>query len=358
MNSLSNTHSKETSLLLDSYDANARQLAWRIGPHESKKGVFQEPYKVWLSEIMLQQTQVTTVHAYFLKFVRRWPSLQDLAAADQEDVLKMWAGLGYYSRARNLKKCADIVVADYGGIFPRSAIELKNLPGIGDYTSAAIAAIAYGENIAVVDGNVERVMARRHEISTPLPAAKNEIRKLVSQLVPTKRPGDFAQAMMDLGATICLPKNPNCAQCPWSENCGARENSTQLSFPVKAPKKAKPLRRTAAFVLINEGHEIFLRKRPESGMLAGMSEVPSGDWSVRKDGAMGVDAAPIKGEWCDVGTVRHVFTHFTLEMKVYFCTGIKPPKMNGWWVHRDSVMDEALPSLMKKAITLALEEMS
>ena len=358
MNSLSDTHSKETSLLLNWYDANARQLAWRIGPRESKRGMFQEPYKVWLSEIMLQQTQVTTVHAYFLKFIQRWPSLQEMAATDLEDVLKMWAGLGYYSRARNLKKCADLVVAEYGGVFPRSAFELKKLPGIGDYTSAAIAAIAYGENIAVVDGNVERVMARRHEISTPLPAAKNEIRKLVSQLVPTKRPGDFAQAMMDLGATICLPKNPDCGQCPWSDNCGARKNSTQLSFPVKAPKKAKPLRRTAAFVMINDDHEIYLRKRPEAGMLAGMSEVPSGDWSVRKDGATGVDAAPVKGDWREAGTVRHVFTHFTLEMKVYFYTGTKSLKMNGWWVHRDAVMDEALPSLMKKAIALALEELA
>ena len=357
MNSLSNTDSKETSLLLDWYDANARELAWRVGPHESKRGVFQEPYKVWLSEIMLQQTQVKTVHAYFLKFVRRWPGLQDLAAADLEDVLKMWAGLGYYSRARNLKNCADLITAEYGGVFPRNALELIKLPGIGDYTSAAIAAIAYGENIAVVDGNVERVMARRHEIFTPLPAAKNEIRKLVSQLVPTNRSGDFAQAMMDLGATICLPKNPDCAQCPWSNNCGAGENSTQSNFPVKAPKKTKPLRRTAAFIIINGRHEIFLRKRPESGMLAGMSEVPSGDWSVRKDGATGVAAAPVKGEWRKVGTVRHVFTHFTLEMKVYFCTGAKSPKMDGWWVHGDSVMNEALPSLMKKAITLALKEL-
>ena len=357
MNSLSNTDSKETSLLLDWYDANARQLAWRIGPRYSKRGMFQEPYKVWLSEIMLQQTQVTTVHAYFLKFIQRWPSLQEMAAADLEDVLKMWAGLGYYSRARNLKKCADLVIADYDGKFPHSASELKKLPGIGDYTSAAIAAIAHGENIAVVDGNVERVMTRRHEISTPLPAAKNEIRKLVSKLVPSKRPGDFAQAMMDLGATICLPKSPDCGQCPWSDNCGARNNSTQTSFPVKAPKKAKPLRHTAAFVMINDNHEIYLRKRSESGMLAGMSEVPSGDWSVRKDGAMGVDAAPITGEWREAGTVRHVFTHFTLEMKVYFCDCTKSPKMNGWWVHRNAVMDEALPSLMKKAIALVLEEL-
>ena len=357
MNSRSLSHSKETQALLDWYDANARQLAWRISPDQTKRGIFQYPYNTWLSEIMLQQTQVKTVDAYYRKFIRRWPSLNELAASDLEDVLKMWAGLGYYSRARNLKKCADLIAGEYGGEFPATAKELRTLPGIGAYTSAAIAAISFGEKIAVIDGNVERVMARRHEIATSLPTAKKQIGALVGLIVPKERPGDFAQAMMDLGATVCTPKNPACIKCPWQDNCGAYANSRQNFYPVKPPKKAKPLRRTAGFVLLNTKGQVFLRKRPQSVMLAQMSEIPSGDWSLHRDGAMGIDAAPIKAGWKNAGTLRHAFTHFSLEMKVYCCVSQNPPTIEGWWVAKESVMDEALPSLMKKAIRLALVEL-
>lgn len=353
MNSALSPIRKETRLLMHWYDAKARELPWRVGPRSNKKPV---AYHVWLSEIMLQQTQVATVKVYFEKFLMLWPTLPDLAAADLEDVLKAWAGLGYYSRARNLKKCADIVQNKYDGELPGSAAELAKLPGIGPYTSAAIAAITCGEQIAVIDGNVERVISRIYKIATPLPKAKSEISRLTGALVPSQRSGDFAQAMMDLGATICSPQKPQCNLCPWRENCGANTDNQQEDFPVKTSKKKVPTRIGAAFVAMDPNGRILLRKRSDTGMLAGMSEVPSSDWSAQQDGETGIDAAPFSGDWYHVGDVRHVFTHFKLEMKVYFCATQIGAETDGWWVDRNLVMDEALPELMKKVIRLAIRD--
>ncbi len=358
MNTANGAIRKETSLLLEWYDANARDLPWRAPPGRMSPGsnIFADPYHVWLSEIMLQQTQVATVMGYYEKFLLLWPTLADMAAAETEDILKAWAGLGYYSRARNLKKCADLVITDYGGRFPTSASELIKLPGIGPYTSAAIAAIAFGESVAVVDGNVERVISRYHAINIPLPAAKTSIGQLTGKLVPATRPGDFAQALMDLGATICTPKIPKCAICPWQDGCKAKRYSIQTKYPVKAARKKIPVRTGAAFVAINSSGEILLRKRAQKGMLAGMSEVPTSDWSAQQNGKSGPDGAPFCADWIHVGEIKHAFTHFRLKLNVYYCQLVEDIHTNGWWVHRDNVMEEALPELMKKAIRIAMQE--
>lgn len=343
--------------LLRWYDENARELPWRVPPELSKNGHLPDPYHVWLSEIMLQQTQVKTVIAYFLKFLKLWPSLTDMAQADTEDILKAWAGLGYYSRARNLKKCADLLYAEYDGNFPSDAGELTKLPGIGAYTSAAISAIAFGKPAVVVDGNIERIMARFHLISTPIPKAKPEIAAHVNAILPEVRAGDFAQAMMDLGATICTPKSPDCNCCPWEIGCKAKERGEQLNFPVKLPKKPKPKRRGAAFVAISDDGYVLLRKRPDQGLFAGMSEVPTTDWSIKKDGETGVDAAPFSAEWTKAGAVSHVFTHFQLGLDVYCCRPLRNVTNQGWWVQQNLVMEEALPSLMKKVIVCAFDNL-
>ena len=353
--------SKAAAPLLEWYDVHARTLPWRIPPYQSQSGVLPDPYHVWLSEIMLQQTQVKTVIPYFFKFVRNWPTLQELAQADIEDVLKAWAGLGYYSRARNLKKCAEQLVEDYDGMFPQDAVTLKKLAGIGEYTSAAIAAIAFGEPVAVVDGNVERVICRLYGLKEPVKQIKAHIKSQTQKHVPTSRPGDFAQAMMDLGATLCSPKKPSCLVCPLQYQCLAHQQDNPEDYPVKAPKKEVPLRQGAAFVAVSRDQEIFLRKRPGTGMLAGMSEPPSTQWSARQDGDISISAAPLPGKWVFAGTVQHRFTHFQLEMKVYHARFKDPVKkdneLEGWWVSRSKIMDEALPNLMKKAVSLALETM-
>lgn len=342
--------------LLDWYDANARQMPWRIMPADGKNGVFQDPYYTWLSEVMLQQTQVVTVREYFLKFTTKWPSVQDLANADEEDVLKAWAGLGYYSRARNLKKCADLIVAEYGGKFPDSVEELIKLPGIGDYTASAISSIAYGKAVPVVDGNVERVITRLYKIEIPIPEAKPKIRKITNTLLDKNRAGDFAQAMMDLGATICTPKKPNCDGCPVIEKCKAYKIGDMERFPIKLPKKAKPTRKGAAFVIVNSDGAIYLQKRKSSGLLAGMSEVPTTDWNSNQDGALGSGAAPkiyvMKHDWQACKPIRHTFTHFHLELEVW---AIKHENLigNGWWSMADEIADEALPTVFRKVIKSA-----
>jgi len=356
LNTPSASNSKATRKIIDWYDANARVLPWRVAPNNSQPHFLPDPYFVWLSEIMLQQTQVVTVQAYFRKFISEWPTIKDLARAELEEVLKAWAGLGYYSRARNLKKCAQIVCEEYQGQFPDDIALLKKLPGIGEYTSAALSAIAFGRPVAVVDGNVERVMTRIHAISTPVSDSKRQIRELTSRLVPVERPGDFAQAVMDLGATICTPKNPSCDRCPWQMICQAHLQFDPVNFPVKIAKKIIPKRNGAAFVAITQRGEILLRKRADKGMLAGMSEVPSTGWSSRQDGETGIEAAPFSGKWLTAGQVTHQFTHFHLAMKVYYCLLNDRAKVDGWWVTAENVMDEALPNLMKTALTLALEK--
>ena len=343
------------SRLLAWYDQHARTLPWRISPQDGKQGVVPDPYHVWLSEVMLQQTTVATVKAYFEKFLALWPTVDDLAAASSDDVMKAWAGLGYYSRARNLKKCADLIAKDYGGQFPNTQSELLKLPGVGDYTSAAIAAIAFGKQAAVVDGNIERVTTRHSADPTPLPKAKDNCRQFMAEMTPKDRPGDFVQAMMDLGATICTPKKPACAFCPVNADCQAYHAGTMLDYPVKAPKKIKPIRVGAAFVIQRSDGAIWLIKRPETGLLGGMAAVPSTNWTASKDGETGANALPFSDDWKQVGTIKHTFTHFHLQLEVW---RVSTQEMTGegWWSSLDALAGEALPTVMKKVVTAVLPD--
>ncbi len=353
---MDHTAASVSRLLLDWYDRHHRELPWRVSPADKRAGIRPDPYHVWLSEIMLQQTTVQAVKPYFASFLDQWPEISALAAATEEDVLKAWAGLGYYSRARNLKKCADAVVEDHAGRFPSDEQSLRALPGIGDYTAAAIAAIAFDRHAAVVDGNVERVVSRLKQIDTPLPAAKPQIREIMSHITPTDRPGDFAQAMMDLGATLCTPKRPACSLCPLNECCLVLGQDDPERYPFKPPKKQKPVRRGAAFVAVTPDGAVFLRRRGPKGMLAGMSEVPTSDWSAKQDGALGVAAAPFAGAWTECGSIHHVFTHFELRLDVYRADFRSPHSAaNGWWATAEALPGEALPTVMKKAITAAID---
>jgi A/G-specific adenine glycosylase len=316
-----------------------------------------DPYRVLVSEIMLQQTTVATVGPYFQKFMKRWPTLNDLASAKLDAVLRMWAGLGYYRRARLLHACARKLREEFGGGFPQDEKTLGTLPGVGPYTAAAIAAIAFGQPANAIDGNVERVMSRIFSISDPLPKSKAKLRAAAATLIPEKRCGDYAQALMDLGATVCTPRSPECGLCPWQKTCRAFAQGLQESFPRRAKAKVKPLRRTVAFVLINSRGEVLLRRRPPRGLLAGMMEVPSSPW--REGAAMPSlsDArayAPSAEKWkrCPV-LVRHIFTHFTLEVTVATATTEK--RVRGHWVDPHKLDDEALPSLMKKIVRSALK---
>jgi A/G-specific adenine glycosylase len=346
--------------LLDWYDRERRDLPWR-----SKRGKRSDPYRVWLSEIMLQQTVVKAVIPYYERFLARWPSVDKLAAADLDDVLAAWAGLGYYSRARNLHKCAQAVVAEHGGQFPRTEAELLDLPGIGPYTAAAIVAIAFGEPATPVDGNIERVVSRLFAFRKPLPSAKRELKRLAESLTPARRPGDFAQAMMDLGATVCSPRRPSCLVCPLQQDCHAHALGIEEQLPVKLVKPDRPVRYGTAFLALREDGYVLLRKRPEAGLLGGMLEVPSTDWG---DDWLPVDLAltaqPVRADWWPVpGIVSHTFTHFRLELMVL--RAIVPPEasLTFWadadrcrWVARRDIGSAALPSVMMKAIQHALKE--
>ena len=340
--------------LLRWYDIHARHLPWR-----ARKGEATDPYAVWLSEIMLQQTTVVTVGPYFTRFLARWPSVEALAAAPQEEVMKEWAGLGYYSRARNLHACAKVISSGYGGKFPETVEALSTLPGIGPYTAAAIAAIAFGKSVTVVDGNVERVVARLFDLRDPLPGVKPQIREKAATLTPAKRPGDFAQAMMDLGATLCTPKNPACNRCPLENMCDARASGTAALLPARVSKKPKPVRRGACFWL-TRGDEVWLRRRPEKGLLGGMMEVPGSPWDSRaaEEGEHGPDHAPFEAAWKRLpGLVRHTFTHFHLELAVY--TGTTRRKLvpgGGEWVPLEKLAGEALPTVMRKVAAHAMPE--
>ncbi len=346
--------------LLDWYDAERRDLPWR-----TKRGRRPDPYKVWLSEIMLQQTTVKAVIPFYQRFLARWPTVSALAAADLEEVLSLWAGLGYYSRARNLLKCAKAVTERHGGKFPRAEAELRELPGIGPYTAAAIAAIAFGEPATPVDGNIERVIARLFAVTRPLPAAKGELRRLAATLTPAERPGDFAQAMMDLGATICSPKRPSCLVCPLQQDCHAHAKGIEAGLPVKLEKLERPSRFAVGFLALREDGHVLLRKRPEAGLLGGMLEVPSTEWAddwISADLALG--AAPVRGEWWPVpGSVSHTFTHFRLELMVFRAIVPAETSLTFWaepercrWVARRDLHGAALPSVMRKVIAHALKE--
>ncbi len=331
--------------LLDWYDRQRRDLPWRAGP-----GEVADPYLVWLSEIMLQQTTVAAVKPYFEAFRRRWPDVAALAAAPVEAVMQQWAGLGYYARARNLHACAQTVVARHGGQFPATEAELRQLPGIGPYTAGALAAIAFGQQTVAVDGNVERVIARLYAIETPLPGAKSLIAEHARTLLDPGRPGDFAQALMDLGATICTPRRPLCALCPIKEFCRAATQPSPEEWPRKAPKAARPARWGAAFFL-RRGTELLLRTRPAKGLLGGMSEFPGTHWSEDYSPTNALRDAPLIADYhCLDAKVTHQFTHFTLTLDIFVAEvgrGTKPPQDCRWV---SDIEAEALPSVMRKVV--------
>ncbi len=335
--------------LLHWYDAHARVMPWRVSPQDRAAGVRPDPYRIWLSEVMLQQTTVAAVKDYFHRFTARWPNVSALAAAADADVMGEWAGLGYYARARNLLKCARAVVADHGGQFPTTRADLLTLPGIGPYTASAIAAIAHDEAATVVDGNVERVMARLHRVETPLPAAKTALTALAEALTPDHRAGDYAQAVMDLGATICTPRNPACALCPWSHACKARAAGVQSDLPRRTPKAEKPTRHGTLWLGLGPG-TVLLERRPDRGLLGGMLGFPGDGW----DGAGG--AAPAQADWQPVGEVRHTFTHFHLVLQVLTAAVTDPPQ-RGEWVAIHGFRPSDLPTVMRKAFTLARDSL-
>jgi len=338
----------DAAKLLGWYEAHARVLPWRVAPAARRRGMRPDPYAVWLSEIMLQQTTVATVRGYFETFVSRWPTVAALAAAQRDDVLAAWAGLGYYARARNLHACAQAVVREHGGQFPRTAAGLADLPGVGPYTAAAIAAICFDEEIAVVDGNVERVTARLLALTKPVREAKDEIRAAVQESVPA-RAGDFAQAMMDLGATVCTPKSPRCLVCPLNENCAARASGNPMAFPVGVPKAERPRRYGHAFVIERGDGAVWLTRRPERGLLAAMSGVPGGEWRA----SSAAPDFPMRAKWREAGTITHVFTHFALTLTVWHAQVGNGPEGDGWWSRRARLADEALPTLYRKVLTEA-----
>jgi A/G-specific adenine glycosylase len=343
----------DPDILLAWYDRHARRLPWRALPGEQP-----DPYHVWLSEIMLQQTTVPAVKGYYETFLALWPRVQDLAAAPVEAVMAAWAGLGYYARARNLHACAKLVSAAHGGRFPDREDALRELPGIGAYTAAASAAIAFGRRAVVVDGNVERVVTRLHRLAEPLPGAKPVIRALTDAITPARRAGDFAQAMMDLGATICTPRNPACVLCPWQAPCAARAAGDQMLYPVKAAKRAVPVRRGAAFVAVRADGAVLVRRRPENGLLGGMLEVPGTDWRADAPLPKRPDGAPLAGEWrACLLPATHVFTHFRLELAVFrgaFGQGTAAPE-GMRWLPASEIADAAFPTAMRKVLAVALE---
>jgi A/G-specific adenine glycosylase len=339
--------------LLAWYDLQARDLAWRTGPAAGKAGARSDPYRVWLSEVMLQQTTVPHATPYFLEFTRRWPTVTDLAAADDGALMAAWAGLGYYARARNLLACARAVAADHGGVFPDTEAALRALPGVGAYTAAAVAAIAFDRPANVVDGNVERVMARLFAVETAVPDAKPELKRLAGELVTKAkdhgRPGDWAQALMDLGATVCRPKAPLCERCPVSAWCEGLKTGAPETYPRKLKKVQRPHRHGVAYVL-TRGEATALVRRPPKGLLGGMLGLPTSDWRATPwTDAEAAAAAPAAAAWRDFGTVEHVFTHFSLTLRVLRA------QTNGQgdfvWTDPDGL--SALPSVFLKAARLA-----
>jgi A/G-specific adenine glycosylase len=339
--------------LLNWYDAHARVLPWRISPADLAAGIRPDPYAVWLSEVMLQQTTVAAVKSYFERFTTLWPNVQALARARDDDVMAEWAGLGYYARARNLLKCARAVAA-LGG-FPDNRDDLLRLPGIGPYTAAAIAAIAFGRPETVVDGNVERVMARLYEVHAPLPGAKSELTALAARLTPDTRPGDYVQAVMDLGATICTPKNPACGLCPWSAPCRARSNGTAADLPQKTRKKPKPTRLGIAYVARRADGAWLLERRPDRGLLGGMLGWPGGAWGEAPD-----DLPPLATDWRDIpAEARHTFTHFHLRLAIRVAdVAMDAAPHTGEFRQNSDFRRSDLPTVMRKVYDLAQSALS
>jgi A/G-specific adenine glycosylase len=331
------------------YDRHARTLPWRIAPADRAAGIAPDPYRIWLSEIMLQQTTIGAVLGYYQRFLALWPTVHDLAAAPLDSVLREWAGLGYYARARNLHACAVAVVERFAGRFPATSAELLTLPGIGPYTAAAIAAISSDEQVAVIDGNVDRLLARYLALPVPVRDAKDLIRTTVQASVPP-RAGDFAQALMDLGATICAPRYADCLICPLQPNC-AGTRLDPLAFPVKPEKPARPIRYGHAFIMRDKDGDVFLRTRPDTGLLAKMTEPPVSDWTSEK----ATVTFPIPADWTHCGQVIHIFTHFRLELDVWSATIGDPSQLkDGWW--SDNIAAEALPTVFRKALAIGALE--
>lgn len=342
--------------LLAWYDRSARVMPWRIGPEDRKAGVRPDPYRVWLSEVMLQQTTVAAARDHFRRFTDRWPDVSALAAAADDEVMAEWAGLGYYARARNLLKCARTIAGEHGGRFPASRDALLALPGVGPYTAAAIAAIAFDEPAAVVDGNVERVVARLFAVATSLPAAKPDLVALAARLTPAERPGDFAQAMMDLGATTCTPRNPACGLCPLRSACAGHAAGIAADLPRRTPKPAKPTRVGIAFVGVREDGAVLVERRPERGLLGGMLGWPGTDWAESEP----VPAPPAPGRWRAVaGEVRHTFTHFHLRLSVMTARlALDATPDRGHFRLRSEFRPADLPTVMRKVHDLASEAMA
>ncbi|SMO68461.1 A/G-specific adenine glycosylase [Ruegeria faecimaris] len=335
--------------LLAWYDRNAREMPWRIGPADRSSGMRPDPYRVWLSEVMLQQTTVAAVRDYFLRFTSRWPTVESLAAAPDEQVMGEWAGLGYYARARNLLKCARVVVESHDGCFPDSHDELLNLPGIGPYTAAAIAAIAFDRPETVLDGNVERVVARLYDIHDPLPGSKPQLKQRAAALTPAVRPGDYAQAVMDLGATVCTPRSPACGICPMRTRCRSQAAGTQADLPRKTPKKPKPTRYGHVYITQTADGAMLLERRPDKGLLGGMLGWPGSEWSDAPS-----DTAPFASDWRVLpGEVRHTFTHFHLILQVWATSlppGAAPEDMI--LLDKHAFRPSDLPTVMRKAFDL------
>ncbi len=352
-------HSQQTidavrTALLTWYDQQGRDLPWRVRPDARRRGVKPDPYGVWLSEVMLQQTVIASVRGYYARFLTRWPTVEHLAAASLDDVLTAWAGMGYYARARNLHACARQVVERHHGVFPQTEAELRALPGIGDYTAAAMMAIIHHAPTNVVDGNIERVMARLHRLKVPLPRARAPLKALAAQYVARERAADWPQALMDLGATVCRPKNPDCGACPLAGFCAATKAGDPKLYPRRTVKARKPVRYGAAFVLYRKD-SVLLRRRPTKGLLGAMSEVPGTNWTEEnKTHELWLQIAPAPAKWHFCGTIGHVFTHFTLELEVFSFTASKAYVPNeGWWAALDALDNEALPSVMVKVLAQA-----
>jgi A/G-specific adenine glycosylase len=331
--------------LLAWYDRHRRHLPWRAEP-----GVTPDPYHVLVSELMLQQTTVATVKGRFDPFIQRFPTLEALAAADEGDVMHAWQGLGYYRRARALHAAAKAVVTDHDGCLPDTVDDLLALPGIGDYTAKAVAAIAFGRPVVPVDGNVVRVLARIFAVDVPMPKATRDVKDLAMAFEPSREPQDFAQALMDLGATVCRPKQPRCEICPWQESCSGLEKGIAETLPKRAPKAKRPLRQAVAFLLSRPDGAILFRKRPPKGLLGGLHELPSSPWlPAPVDREAALDDAPARSTWrFREGPVRHVFTHFTLDLDLAEAVTDDPP--DGIWQSPDRLDELALPTVMKKVL--------